>query len=258
MRLATLLRERGTATSVHELIEVFGVSEATLRRDLAALSETGELVRVYGGAAPPQRVEFSWHEKAQQCASSKLLIAKFAAEHLVRSGDVVFVDAGTTPAAVARQLAEREDVTLVVAGLSALIEAADAKAQVVVLGGRLRRPSASFLGTSADLMLDLVRPDVAFLGTDHLDPEHGANYPDLEQAAFKSRVIRRSDRSWMVVDASKFDGPARFRHWAALDGRTGIVTVRPSRPAALARVEGFRSLGCAIHLLAGDQLGANP
>ena len=252
-QLAALLADRGASTSVHDLLAHFDVSEATLRRDLAALSEAGELVRVYGGAAPAHRSEFSWREKALEAAEAKRRIAEFAARELVASGDMVFIDAGTTPAAVARALRDREDVTLVIAGLAALLEVAEGNSRVVVLGGRLRRPSASFLGSAADLLLDLVTPDVAFLGTDYLDPVLGANYPDLEQAAFKSRVIGRSQRSWLVVDESKFPGPAPFGHWARLDARTGIVTTTPSDPAGQAALDAFVGAGHVVHRLGSDR-----
>ena len=247
-RLAQLLQERGSSTSIHDLTEHFGVSEATLRRDLAALSETGDLLRVYGGAAPARRVEFTWREKATSYARSKLRIAQFAAAELVAPGDLVFIDSGTTPAAVARQLADRDDITIVVAGLAALLELADGRAKVIVLGGRLRRTSASFLGQAADHLLDLVSPDVAFLGTDYLDPRFGANFPDLEQAIFKSRVIARSARSWMVVDESKFEGSAPFRHWVKVEPPTGIVTVASDGRAEQVQ-EAFRRAGCIVHAL---------
>lgn len=248
-RLARLLADRGEAASIHDLTEEFGVSEATARRDLAALSEAGQLMRVYGGAVPTQRVEYTWREKASSHAESKLRIAEFAAAQLVAPGDLVFIDAGTTPAAVARALADRDDITIVTAGLSALLEVAEGRCHVIALGGRLRRPSASFLGTAADMMLDLLAPDVAFIGTDHLDPALGANYVDLEQAAFKTRVIGRSARSWIVVDESKFDGPAPFRHWAKLERRTGIITVAGAAPAAL---KAFREAGHAVHELPSE------
>ena len=251
-RLAQLLQDRGSSASIHDLIEHFGVSEATLRRDLAALSETGDLLRVYGGAAPARKVESTWREKATSYAASKLRIAQFAAAELVSPGDIVFIDSGTTPAAVARQLADRDDITVVVAGLAALLELADGNVNVLVLGGRLRRTSASFLGQAADHLLDLISPDVAFLGTDYLTPGPGANYPDLEQAIFKSRVIARSARSWLVVDESKFEGSAPFRHWVRVEPPTGIVTIATSSPAGHRALEGFRRAGCIVHAVPAD------
>ncbi len=243
-RLADILHDRGETVSVHDLTALFDVSESTLRRDLDALSRNGELIRTYGGATPAhQQTEFSWREKALTNAAAKNHIARLAASELVHSGDVVFIDAGTTPAAVARCLADREDITVVVAGLAALLELADSRCPVIVLGGRLRRPSVSFLGNVAGRILDMVTPDVAFLGTDHVDPHYGINYADIEQAAFKAAVLERSARSWVVADSSKLEGPPPFAHWAALGHHTGIVTSRPTDKAQSERIAALRQAG---------------
>lgn len=250
-RLAQLLLDQGSQLSIPELQQHFGVSAATVRRDLAALSESGRLVRVYGGAAPARAVESTWREKAAHNAEAKVRIAQFAATELVLPGDTVYIDAGTTPAAVARQLAHRDDITIVVGGLASLLELADGRVEVVVLGGRFRRTSASFLGQAADHLLDLVAPDVAFLGTDFLTPAFGANFPDLEQAIFKSRIIGRSTRSWFVADHSKLSGTAPFRHWTKVKPPTGIVTTTPDDHQGRQAVQDFRALGCQVHLLTG-------
>lgn len=250
-----MLQDLGTAVSVHRLTEAFGVSESTLRRDLDALSDAGELLRTYGGAAPAMRVEFSWHEKESANTQAKNQIARFAAAKLVHPGDVVFIDAGTTPAAVARQLAERDNITIVVAGLAALLELTDARGTVIVLGGRLRLPSLSFLGSMADLMLDMITPDVAFLGADHVSARYGANYPDLGQVAFKTRVMERAAQSWMVVDATKLGGPPPFSNWARLGRRAGVVTDDANGDhAAAEQVRTLRESGLVVHVC-GPQAG---
>ena len=248
-RLAQLLVEQGSQIALRDLQGHFEVSEATLRRDLAALSQSGRLVRVYGGAAPARGVESTWREKAARYADSKVRIAQFAAAELVAPGDIVFIDSGTTPAAVARQLSTRDDITIVVAGLASLLELADGTVEVIVLGGRLRRTSASFLGQAADHLLDLIAPDVAFLGTDFLDPKFGANFPDLEQAIFKSRVIARSTHSWFVADESKFGVSAPFRHWTRIEPPTGIVTMASTNGHEQRAIEAFRQSGCTVHEL---------
>lgn len=225
-QLKQWLREHADSASVAEIVTEFGVSEATIRRDLLALSQSGDIQRVYGGAIAGSPIEFSWREKASTHAKDKTRIGVFCADKLVSAGDVVFIDSGTTPAAVARAISSRDDVTVIVGGLAALLELADGKPDVLVLGGALRRRSASFIGAHAETLIDHIRPDVAFLGTDHLDPELGANYPDLAQALFKTNIVRRAQQSWFVVDESKFQGPPRFANWTPLTAQTGIVTTR--------------------------------
>lgn len=248
-RLARLLLDQGSQLSIPELQQHFGVSAATVRRDLADLSDSGRLVRVYGGAVPARAVESSWREKAAHHAEAKVKIAQFAATELVQPGDIVYIDAGTTTAALARQLANRDDITILVAGLASLLELADGTVQTIVLGGRFRRTSASFLGQASDHMLDLITPDVAFMGSDFLEPAFGANFPDLEQATFKSRIISRSTRSWFIADGSKLSGSAPFRHWTKIQPPTGIVTTVPVDDQGRQAVQSFRKLGCSVHVL---------
>ncbi|MCZ0975977.1 hypothetical protein O1L55_41360 [Streptomyces albulus] len=86
---------------------------------------------------------------------------------------MVLLDAGTTVARLAHELRARTDITVVTNGLSTLVELADAEVEVVVLGGRLRRPNESLLGTRTDQALRGITPDLAFLGVDGLDPRRG-------------------------------------------------------------------------------------
>jgi len=243
------LRGQPSVVTIDELIEQFDVSPATVRRDLTELSQSHKIVRVYGGATVPAVTEYSWREKAARSAQAKAGIGQYCATKLVHPGDTVFIDSGTTPAAVARALAARSDVTVMVGGLAGLIELSETGPQVIVLGGILRRRSASFLGQLPNYTLDHVYPDVAFLGAETIEFGKGANYPDLEQAIFKSRVIERCDRCWLVADDSKLRQTGRFKHWTAVEPPTGIVTNASDNPEVLERVRLFREAGCPVHVV---------
>ncbi|MFK0293675.1 DeoR/GlpR family DNA-binding transcription regulator [Streptomyces sp. NPDC090442] len=209
--------------SVHALAAAFGVSLSTVRRDLAALAEGGRITRTYGGALDHRAVERSWHDKARERRTEKAAIAR-AAAGLVRSGDVVLLDAGTTAARLAHELRARSDLTVVTNGLSALVELADAEVEVVVLGGRLRRPNESLLGTRTDQALRRLTPDLAFLGVDGLDPRRGVNCPDVEQAALKETMARCARAAWVLADGSKLGGGGGFPYWAEMPRGTGLIS----------------------------------
>ncbi|MGW5117069.1 DeoR/GlpR family DNA-binding transcription regulator [Streptomyces noursei] len=209
--------------SVHDLAAAFGVSLSTVRRDLAALAGDGRITRTYGGAVDHRAAERSWHDKARQHRTEKGAIARTAAA-LVRSGDVVLLDAGTTVARLAHELRARTDITVVTNGLSTLVELADAEVEVVVLGGRLRRPNESLLGTRTDQALRGITPDLAFLGVDGLDPRRGVNCPDPEQAALKETMARCARAAWVLADGSKLAGGGGFPYWAAVPPGTGLIS----------------------------------
>ncbi|MFD8542808.1 DeoR/GlpR family DNA-binding transcription regulator [Streptomyces sp. NPDC059649] len=209
--------------SVHDLAAEFDVSLSTVRRDLATLAALGRITRTYGGALDPRAAERSWHDKARERRPEKDAIARAAAA-LVRPGDVVLLDAGTTVARLAHELRARTDLTVVTNGLSTLVELADAEVEVVVLGGRLRRPNESLLGTRTDQALRRLTPDLAFLGVDGLDPHRGINCPDPEQAALKETMAECARAAWVLADDSKLGGGGGFPYWAAVPAGTGLIT----------------------------------
>lgn len=215
--------------SVHDLAAEFDVSLSTVRRDLATLAALGRVTRTYGGAVDHRAVERSWHDKEHEQRGEKGAIARTAAA-LVRAGDVVLLDAGTTVARLAHELRDRGDLTIVTNGLSTLVELADAEVEVVVLGGRLRRPNESLLGTRTDQALRRLTPDIAFLGVDGLAPRRGINCPDPEQAALKETMAECARAAWVLADHSKLGGSGDgsgvggFPYWAAMPAGTGLIS----------------------------------
>ena len=231
-RAATLARREALVqrlagadpVDVDALADEFGVSPSTIRRDLASLERGGHVLRVLGGAVK-RPLDASWHEKAERQADVKRRLAARACE-LVAPDSLVFLDAGTTVAAMAGTLATRADLTVATVGLPSLFTMADGAAQIIVLGGRLDRRGGRLLGALTEQILSLIRPDIAFLGADSLDPVHGVNCPDAETAAIKMRVMAMSATSWVLADRTKLTGVHRHRYWAPLPRNVGLVVER--------------------------------
>ncbi|MDR1823957.1 MAG: DeoR/GlpR family DNA-binding transcription regulator [Bifidobacteriaceae bacterium] len=234
----TTMADNAGHLSVHELAEAMGVSPSTIRRDLRALQAEGQLLRVYGGAYALGRSELSWREKAQSEAGAKQVIARAAAKLAPDSG-AVFLDSGTSTAALGAILGRNRSLTLVTTGLSTLLAVADAEAEVIVVGGRLRRMSAGMTGPLTDITLDRVAPAAAFLGAESIDPERGIGCPELDQAALKSRAMKLSQNAWLLVDHTKFERRPGLRFLAPIPQHVGIVTdarAEALHGAALARL----------------------
>ncbi|MFI0903210.1 DeoR/GlpR family DNA-binding transcription regulator [Streptomyces sioyaensis] len=225
--------------SVHDLAAEFDVSLSTVRRDLATLAALGRITRTYGGAVDHRAVERSRHDKERAQRGEKDAIAR-AAAGLVRRGDVVLLDAGTTVARLAHELRGRSDLTVVTNGLSTLVELADAEVEVVVLGGRLRRPNESLLGTRTEQALRRLTPDIAFLGVDGLEPRRGINCPDPEQAALKETMAGCARAAWVLADHSKLRGGGGFPYWAEMPAGTGLISGGTERELAAFSDGGWR------------------
>lgn len=208
-RILAAVTERGFVR-VADLAASFGVSSVTARGDLDALVRSGALVRVHGGAVPSAsalRREPSFEEALAASVVPKQRIGVVAAS-LVRSGQSVILDVGTTTHAVARALRARtdlEDVVVITNGLSIALELESAipRFTVIVTGGSLRPLQHSLVDPLADAVLERVHADIAFIGCNGVDTVGGITNVNLPEAAVKTRMIGAADRVVVVADAAK-------------------------------------------------------
>jgi DeoR/GlpR family transcriptional regulator of sugar metabolism len=211
--------------SVQDLASDLGVSEITIRRDLAALKQQGKVLRVYGGALPKERVayEFSFKEKEARNRAAKEAIGRRAAE-LVAPGAAVFLDTGTTTLAVARALRAVRPNVIVTINLCVASEFVGQKeVRVLVPGGELSRLSPDVYGEWTLQTLSDVVVDVAFLGCDSVDPDDAFYAAEPRSAAVSRLMLDNCRKSYLVADASKF-GERSMCRIAPLARLTGLVT----------------------------------
>jgi DeoR family fructose operon transcriptional repressor len=204
--IATLVISEGRA-SVSDLAQTYEVTTETVRRDLAALDRAGILRRVHGGAVPVRAlhvVEPGVVERETTRADHKDRIARAAVEFLPITGGSVLLDAGTTTGRVAALLPSDRD--LVVVTNSVPIAARLAPMPTVslqLLGGRVRGLTQAAVGEPLLRVLDTLRVDVAFIGTNGISVGHGLSTPDSEEAAVKRAMVRSANYVVVVADSSK-------------------------------------------------------
>jgi len=204
--IAELVMSRGRA-SVADLAQTYDVTTETVRRDLAALDRTGILRRVHGGAVPVGAlhvVEPGVMERETTRADHKDAIARAALEFLPISGGSVLLDAGTTTGRVAAMLpTDRELVVVTNSVPIAARMAAMPTVSLQLLGGRVRGLTQAAVGEPALRLLDTLRVDVAFIGTNGISVEHGLSTPDSDEAAVKRAMVRAAGHVVVVADSSK-------------------------------------------------------
>ena len=224
--IAELVMSRGRA-SVADLAQTYDVTTETVRRDLAALDRTGILRRVHGGAVPVRAlhvVEPGVMERETTRADHKDAIARAALEFLPISGGSVLLDAGTTTGRVAAMLPT--DRNLVVVTNSVPIAARMAAMPTVslqLLGGRVRGLTQAAVGEPALRLLDTLRVDVAFIGTNGISVEHGLSTPDSDEAAVKRAMVRAAGYVVVVADSSKV-GREDLLSFAPIDRVDVLIT----------------------------------
>ena len=199
-----------------ELATTFAVSEDSIRRDLRELAARGLCRRVYGGAllAGPDLPPVSLRRVLQ--AETKLLLARKAVS-LVRSGQILLIDAGSTNSAIADALPDRMGLTIVTTAPDIAQRLMDREGfEILMIGGRIDKRAGAAVGIQAALEIRRVRADLCFPGTCAVDADTGVWGTDNEESLVKRAMIESSGETAVVVTTDKFAAVA-VHQVAALD-----------------------------------------
>lgn len=223
-RIELLLNQHGEC-SVSLFARELGVSEMTVRRDLQALAAAGRVIRSHGGATAVEQVsfQFAFQNRARQNEEAKIQIARAAAA-LVKDGQSVMLDSGTTTLALALELRQRRRLTLITPSLaiaSALQPALDV--QVLLLGGYVRRDSPDLVGIITEMNLEHLKADWAFVGADGIDLEGNLYNASIEVCRMLTKMVGGAKAAYVVSDSSKIGRTALMR-FGNLAGCQGFIT----------------------------------
>lgn len=218
-----LLAEHGRIT-VAEIAQRFAISHATARRDAVSLADGGKAARAHGGLLPANffRNEPHFRAKADRQTGIKNRLALKAADLVPHEGNI-FVDSGTTCLEVGRLLIDRPDLRIFTNSIPLLALAAHAQATLTGIGGEARKVSLALTGALAQTWLSHLRFDAAVIGASGLDLANGAYTTEINEAAVKAEVLRRSGLRVLVADAEKWNRPAAV-HFAPWSAFTSVVT----------------------------------
>ena len=208
-RLAAMISQHGYMP-VSELCRRLNVSEATARRDLAALAGEKKIKRTYGGAVSEFDNRYpSFVERTGKSRRAKAQIAAAAISYL-SPGLTVFLDAGTTIYAIAEAFRARPvtPMTIITSNIPVgEMLAAIPGVQVFLLAGQLLARQSTLLGEAAVQSLQFWRFDVAFLSAEGMD---AAGLWNSQTAIVEQQkvVIQRSARSIFCLDGGKLNRQA--------------------------------------------------
>jgi DeoR family transcriptional regulator of aga operon len=233
--------------SVTELSRQFRVSEVTIRSDLQVLAEQGLIVRTHGGAVPasPGLHDLSLALRRQKQVREKHRIGEAGAA-LVADGDAIFLDSSSTALAIAQRLKDHRYLTIVTNSLAVSQEMLDAAGATVVMpGGKLRRDTASLVGTDGLEMLRKFNIQKGFFGAHGISVPDGLTDVSAEEAEVKRPLVAMCRQVIAVLDATKWGraGLASFAQPEEID----IVITDVDAPAE--SVEQVRSLGIEVILV---------
>lgn len=206
-KMIELVELHGTITT-EALVSHLGVSLMTVWRDLAVLEGEGRLRKIRGGATrlPKGREEEPLFVSKQVLnRECKEEIAHYAATTLVADHDIIFLEAGTTAAAMVKYLHQR-NLTVVGNGLGTMTELAKRLTDVNVYccGGMLRDVAQTFVGPQAEQFFQHMNARTCFLGATGFANPEGFTDPNPLEIQVKRAMAQSAERVVMLLDSSKF------------------------------------------------------
>ena len=208
--LATV-QEEGRCT-IARLAERLRVSDETIRRHVRPLVAEGVLTREHGAvAARDLHLEPPFSRRMKVAAAAKRAIAR-AATALVRDGQTVMIDTGSTTAYVAAELSALRDLSVITNSPEIARHFVGRKGhRVFMAGGELRADIAAAVGPEALRFIQQFRADVAIISIGAIHPQHGFMDFDLGEAHVAQTMLAQAETQIVVADARKFGGRAAIR-----------------------------------------------
>ena len=203
--IVELLQHEGRVL-VRDLARRFRTSLITIRKDLEHLHHQGQLERTHGGALPLKigaLNDKTLIEKEQLHRQEKTRIAA-AAVRMVRQGQVIILDSGTTTTAIARACRHFKSLTIITNATNIAHELAGTPIEVILTGGILRKNSFSLVGPLAEESLRKLSADLLFLAVDGFDVRYGLTTPNLLEARVNRAMADAARRTVVVCDSNKF------------------------------------------------------
>lgn len=202
-QLLQFLEENDFVTIEQLVRQTEGASESTVRRDLKAMEDAGLITLVRGGASKIRGGSSDTLVDSRLIlnAEAKEKIAKQAAQ-IVQDGEVIYVDAGSTPLKMAQYLRDK-NITIVTTNVLIFQELAGAKAECIIVGGSVNVDTGSVVGDLTVSTLEGMFFDRAFLGITGVSQKAGFSTPDLKESRKKRVVKENSKYAYVLADSSK-------------------------------------------------------
>ncbi|KZC18660.1 MULTISPECIES: DeoR/GlpR family DNA-binding transcription regulator [Rhodanobacter] len=236
------LRSRGRVVAA-ELAAELAASEDSIRRDLRELAAQGLCRRVYGGALPLSAAVAPLQQRRSEQVGRKLALARKAVS-LVREGQVLLIDAGSTNAAIAAALPERMNLTVITNAPDIALALIEREGfEILLLGGRIDPRIGGAVGAQTLQELQRVRADLCFPGACAIDADSGLWGFDSEESLQKRAMIEASGETVVVATSDKLGTVATHRIAPIAEVQYLVVEHAVGRPVRAA----FSARGVSVH-----------
>ncbi|HML67027.1 MAG TPA: DeoR/GlpR family DNA-binding transcription regulator [Clostridia bacterium] len=236
-KILEVLRRDGQVR-VAQLSEALGATVVTIRSDLDALEQDGYLERTQGGAIQTMKNYYNleFQRRKQEHLANKKSIAATAAS-LVRDGDTLFINSGTTTYFTAVELKQRKNLNVVTNSISVAVELGGLPSfRVILLGGDINAQYSFTYGEDVKEQISRYRANWAILSVDGVNPGTGITTYHAEESVIDRIMIERAQTAAIVADSSKL-GRESFSLISALSRGTVLITDREADTALTKRIQ---------------------
>ena len=192
--------------STDNLVEHFNVSPQTIRRDLNELADENKIRRHHGGATTQQSsVNTAYSARKVMQSHEKDSIAESLVKH-IPDGATLFIDIGTTPESIAKELVKKhKDLRVVTNNINvAGILMGNEDFKVILAGGEVRNKDGGIVGEATLDFIKQFRLDFGILGISGIDYDGSLLDFDYHEVRVKKAIIENSRRIYLAVDHTKF------------------------------------------------------
>lgn len=241
-----MVKER-SVMKVRDIISLFDVSAATIRKDLTLLEESGLLRRTHGEvhAIAQNGLQMTPFEaRSFLCIEAKRKIAQAAAQQ-INDGESIILDSGSTTAEIAKLLVDRKNLTVITNSLPVALALSSSAVTVIIVGGMFLGQNISIQGPDAEAFLQQIEADKAFISATGVRNNIGLTASNPLEASIKKCMIHAAHKVYAVLDSSKFSiGSINlFADFSEID-----TLITEALPDDLSLTQRFDALGTQIIL----------
>ncbi|SJZ48777.1 DeoR/GlpR family DNA-binding transcription regulator [Garciella nitratireducens] len=216
--------QKENIVSISDMSKILGVTEMTIRRDLKILEEKGLIIRIHGGAKKKQEVSFvelSSNEKRVLHVEEKKYVAKLAGK-LVQENDIIYIGPGTTNELVYDYITVSY-AKVITNSMSVFLKFKDdSRFELILIGGKFRSRTDTFVGNFTNELLKKIRVKKAFIGVNGISNDHIMTANE-EEALCQRIIMDNANEVYILCDSSKI-GKQDFYSFYDLKDVTAVIT----------------------------------
>jgi DeoR/GlpR family transcriptional regulator of sugar metabolism len=239
--ILTALKKKGKI-DLGSISNALKVSEDTVRRDIDSLHNNGLLVKVRGGAIPISKNPLSFQDRTRLLSEEKNIVG-LKAQQLIRNGQTIFMDGGSTVCAIASHLPADARFRLVTNNMALVPILSNYKnIELIVLGGRYDRETAVNTGGQTCSEAASYIADLYFMGTCALHPDLGISAVFQPDGEVKQSMLKNAAKTYALGNHTNLNSTEYYKV-CNLKEITGLITDLATNDP---RLNTFRNLGLRL------------